>query len=368
VKIRIDQASLAAATNAAAKAIPNRPPVPILGCALITAKASGELTVSGFDYTTSVTSTVECAADKDAAFAVSGRVLAQLCKDLPSGAVTVELDGGSAVVRGRGVRYRLMTLNTDEYPAVPVPPAPVVEVDAGALLDVLEQSLHAASTDQSLPALTGARLTFADGALQVACTDRYRLAVASTPVKGEIPAPESMLLNARELGDVARQFTGTVGIGWDDYAVVSFSDGATVATLTRMPGEFPKIDTFLSPPPAVTTMLLDIADLTEAARRGQQIISAGKRPLQFKAEAEGVTYSAAGSFDEHVDGELAAEVDGPPAEFGINPSYLLDALKGRRGDRVHVAATSPTRPLHFTFPGDDRGVAVLMPIRYSNAG
>jgi DNA polymerase-3 subunit beta len=89
VKFRVERDALADAVAWAARALPSRPPVPVLAGLLLEADASGVLRLSSFDY--EVSARVEVAAEvMDAGSAlVSGRLLADISRSLPAKPVDV---------------------------------------------------------------------------------------------------------------------------------------------------------------------------------------------------------------------------------------------------------------------------------------
>lgn len=366
MKIRIDQASLAAAAAAAAKPIPSRPAMPVLACALLTVGAdAGALQVAGFDYDTAAHMTVECTADEPGSFAVPGRVLAKLAADLPRGAVTITVDGGLATLQGRGVRYRLNTLPVADYPQLPAAPTPTVTVEAADLKYRAAQAAAAVGGDDVVPSvLRCLHVTIADDTMRLRSTDRYKAVEATLACKAPEGTAATFMLLGRDLVENVADLDGTVGIGWDDNLVSLTADARTITLRQVADGEFPRLDMFLAVPPVATLLDFAVEDLADAARRAAQIVAGSKAPMRFTATSEGVAYSARSDIGGEVDGDLDCAADGDDVEFRVNATYLAGLLKGRRSDRVHLHVTTGLKPLVFTFPNDEDGsTAVLMPVR-----
>ena len=122
MKFRVERDALADAVAWAARALPSRPPVPVLAGLLLEADSVGVLRLSSFDY--EVSARVEIPAEvMDAGSAlVSGKLLADISRSLPAKPVDVTTDGSKvSVVCGSG-RFTLLTMPVDEYPALPVMP------------------------------------------------------------------------------------------------------------------------------------------------------------------------------------------------------------------------------------------------------
>jgi DNA polymerase-3 subunit beta len=92
VKLRVERDVLAESVAWAARTLPSRPSLPVLAGLVLNATADG-LTISSFDY--EVSGRVEVDADiTDPGIAlVSGRLLADIARSLPSAPVVLETEG-----------------------------------------------------------------------------------------------------------------------------------------------------------------------------------------------------------------------------------------------------------------------------------
>ena len=92
MKFTVARDVLAEAVSWTARALPVRPASPILAGVRIKAEGD-ELTLSSFDYEVSANSHIPTTVDEAGEVLVSGRLLADISKSLPSKPVSVELDG-----------------------------------------------------------------------------------------------------------------------------------------------------------------------------------------------------------------------------------------------------------------------------------
>ena len=101
MKFRVERDVLADAAAWVARSLPARPPVPVLGGVLLEATSgpSGDrLTVSGFDYETSARVELDATIGDRGRVLVSGRLLADITRALPSKPVDVVVDGARASI------------------------------------------------------------------------------------------------------------------------------------------------------------------------------------------------------------------------------------------------------------------------------
>ena len=189
----VSRKELGDAITFASLALPKRPVLPVLGGMRVDVSA-GTVTLAAFDYETSarVTVTGEDGGGYAAGTLVYGAELAAAVKSLPKGRknTTAELDVSEAgvTVRCDGVEVFAAALPAEaqaEYPKLPELPAEAGIVDAAAFARSVARVVAAAGRDDTLPALTCVQLSSDHGTLEMAATDRYRLAVDRLGWNGE---------------------------------------------------------------------------------------------------------------------------------------------------------------------------------------
>ena len=206
MKIQVERDVLAEAVAWTARALPARPTVPVL--AGMRLHAGAELTLSSFDYDVSAEARIAVTAEEEGSALVSGRLLAEISRSLPSRPVQISSDGGRAVLTCGSSTFTLLTMPEDEYPALPQMPPAAGSVGSDAFASAVSQSATAAGRDDTLPALTGVRIEIEGDAITLISTDRYRLAMRElrwTPVRPDMSA--AVLVPARALADTARSLT-----------------------------------------------------------------------------------------------------------------------------------------------------------------
>src|SRR5687768_415320 len=104
MKFRVERDVLADAAAWVARSLPARPSVPVLGGVLVEAASGGDgdhLTMSGFDYETSARVQLDATIGDPGRVLVSGRLLADITRALPSKPVDLVVDGARATIKDR---------------------------------------------------------------------------------------------------------------------------------------------------------------------------------------------------------------------------------------------------------------------------
>ena len=140
MKFRVAREDLADAVAWVAKSLPSRPPVPVLGGILLEVDGS-TLVVAGFDYEVSTRAEVSVDAESGGRVLVSGRLLAEITRALPSSKpVDIAAEGSRVTISGGSARFTLPTMPVEDYPPLPEMPAASGKVDASAFAAAVTQT------------------------------------------------------------------------------------------------------------------------------------------------------------------------------------------------------------------------------------
>ena len=97
MKFRVERDVLAEAVSWTARSLSPRPPVPVLAGLLIKAE-NGTLSLASFDYEISARLEIPAEVLEEGTILVSGRLLADICRSLPSAPVEVATDGSKVTL------------------------------------------------------------------------------------------------------------------------------------------------------------------------------------------------------------------------------------------------------------------------------
>ncbi|MFI1706230.1 DNA polymerase III subunit beta [Streptomyces griseoruber] len=355
MEFRVDRGDLVEAVGWAARALPARTPVPVLGGLLLEA-GDGRLSVSGSDLETAARIETDAEVSRGGPVLVLGRRLLDICKVLPDGPVRCALEGSRFTVEAGGTRFGLSTLARAEYPAPPVPPGAYGSVDASAFAAAVGQVAVAAGRDDTLPALTGLQVRLDGDEMTLSASDRYRYAVRRLAWKAEAGGAEGegaargvveALVPARRLLEVARSLArcGVVRIGLDGGGgaggggSIGFEGGRMRTVLRRLDGRLPGYGKLFDMAGAAVAEV-ECGALTEAVRR-VAVVAEANGPVRLEFGPESVLLRA-GYGDDVAAQRLPASLTGAEeVTVAFDPAFLLDALIsfGVRALRLELLGT-----------------------------
>jgi DNA polymerase III subunit beta len=396
MKFTVERDALSEAVTWAARALPSRPVIPVLGGLLVHAGDDG-LTLSCFDYEVSARMRIPAEVAEPGEVLVPGRLFAEITRSLPGLPVEFADDpDGISVICGDAA-FIVATLPSPEYPELPDLPLLAGVVDGGVLAAAIGQVTPAASRDDTLPVLTAVSLEFTAGSMSLAATDRYRLAVRDLDwspapwIAGQARADGrvAVLVPARTLADAARMMStgapvrimlrdgegdGDGGADRDGVgkghrngqhgghynrgslggdAMIGFECGERRLTTRLLAGEYIKYRSRF-PAEFGCTADLPAEAFADAVRRVSLVAERGT-PVQLSFAPGRVTIGAATQGQARAREIVPAEFTGDEPVIAFSPHYLLEGVIAASAVPGHARPGTPgpdsaTVRLQFSSP------------------
>ncbi|MER5227115.1 DNA polymerase III subunit beta [Streptomyces flaveus] len=369
MKLTIDHGQLADTVAFAARALPSRPPAPVLAGLKLTA-TDGQLSVAGFDYEASAYASAAADVADEGSVLVSGRLLSDITRVLKHD-VQLSTDGVRLVVESGATRFTLHTLTLEEYPTLPTTPAASGTVSGKEFAAVVSQVALAAGRDDTLPVLTGVHITADGDTLTLSATDRYRFAVRSLPwerMTTDSPASAEALVPAKQLLDTAKALADdheiTVGLPGEQ-GTFGLTGERSRTTTRALDGDFPPYKA-LFPTEFSAQATVKTAALAEAVKR-VALVATGNTPVRLAFEPGTVTIEGGTSDDAQAVDRADVDFTGEPLTVAFNPTYLLDGLNAIGADATKFSFTTADKPavLHSDGAPEEALRYLLMPVRLS---
>lgn len=373
MKFRVERDVLAEAVTWTARSLSPRPPVPVLSGLLIKAGA-GSLSLASFDYEISARLEIPAEVAEEGTILVSGRLLADICRSLPSAPVEVQTDGSKVTLTCRNSRFNLATMPEAEYPELPALPDVSGVVDGDAFAEAVSQVIIAASRDDTLPILTGVRMEIEEDLITFLATDRYRLALRELSWKPTNPGiSTSALVKAKTLSEVAKTLGGSGDLKIalsDNSELIGFESGGRRTTSLLVDGDYPKIRS-LFPENTPIHATVETSLLVEAVRR-VALVAERNTPVRLAFSDGQVVLDAGTGEDAQASEAIEATLDGDDITVAFNPHYLSEGLGAFSSRFVRFSFTTPPKPAVISAQeeatGEDREDYryLLMPVRLPN--
>lgn len=353
MKFRVEREALAEAVAWTARSLPPRPAVPVLGGVLLEVEETN-LSVSGFDYEVSTQVDLLVHSSSPGRALVSGRLLADITRALPSHPVDVAVDGPRVTISCGSARFTLPTMPVEDYPSLPSMPATAGTIPSDLFAAAVHQVAVAAGRDDTLPMLTGVRMEIDGEQLTLAATDRYRLAVRELTWKPEQAGlSQAVLIPAKTLAEAAKtlasdgpEVTLALSDGGTGEGMIGFAGPGRRTTTRLLDAEFPRYQS-LWPAEFSGAADVPVGPLLEAVKRVALMAERGT-PVRLAFEESQVTLSAGGDDEGRAEERVEVTLSGEPIAVAFNPGYLLDGLSALSTDRAILSFTTSIKPAVIT--------------------
>ena len=362
MKFRCEREILAEALATAGRAATSRSgTLPVLSGVRLDV-SDGDLTVTGTDLELTIRLSVPVHSDQDGSAVVPARLVADIVKALPAGAVEVSIaDEEMSISAGRS-QFSVRPLSLSDYPAQVEPDAEPVTLTTDAVGSALRQVVRAASTDDARAVLTGVLITSEEDGLKMVATDSYRLAVRNLPQSAILSPGQKVLVPGRALAELQRILSDddelTVRLGAREAV---FEAGGTRLTTRLIEGEYPNYRNLLpSSYPNVLTVGREA--LLEALRR-VKILAQDSTPVRLTLGGNTLQLTAITQDVGNAAEEIDASYDGAEMTVAFNPEYLASGIDAIDGDEVTLATMDPMKPAVLRGVGHDEYLYLLMPVR-----
>lgn len=359
MKIRLEQSACAEVVSWVLRAVGSRSQLPALSGIRFHAD-KGVVTLSGTDLDLAAKASIPCAVDEPGSVLLHGRLLGEIAKSLPEGAVTITVSQGSATIASGAASFTLRTLPIEDFPETTHPSGATGSVSVAELAAAINQVARAASSDDARPVLTGVLVDATPEKATLVATDSYRLAVREMAWTGPTEATRRVV--------PAKAFTEAARMASDGIATITLADtqaafdiGGRLLTSRLIEGEFPNWRGLI-PDELPSRLTVNKEAFTDAVRRVGILAQSGS-PVKLELFEAGVRLTAGsqdlGDASEQVDGKF----EGEALTVAFNAQYLLDGVAAINSDEVVLCLRDGLKPAVLRAPEEDGFLYLVMPVR-----
>ena len=347
--------------------VERRNTMPILGNVFL--EVGDKLAVSATDLEVHVRWHCSVKSTKAGSATVAARKLYELIRELQPGDVTVRsLENHYVeVISGRS-KVRLVGLPPEDFPSLPqseMSAGSGLTVPAETLLQMIDRTLFAVSTDDTRAHLGGVLLTGSPDLLRFVGTDGHRLALVDQPVKGARGPEKGLILPRKGLAELRRLLENREGdvvlrLGGN---AVRVEHEAVSLVMRLIDGEFPNYEQVIPSAPKFR-IAVGKDDLFSALKRVSVVASDRSRGVKFQVSRGALTVSASSPDFGEASEEIEVAYDGDELTMGFNSRYLTDVLAVLPdGPRVEIGLIDDVSPGVIRSEDDETYSYIVMPMR-----
>ncbi len=215
MELKIGAQELAKALGRSQGIVEKKSTMPILSHVLIEARKAGQLVVSATDLDLAVSSEHACEVLKEGSLAVSARHLYEIVRALPEASVTLKKAQNNYLeVKSGPAEFKIVGLPAEDFPALPrFDKVPFADVEPAALLEMIERTFFAVSTDETRYNLNGVFFEPSQDSLRLVATDGHRLSLSERPFEASFGLKRGVILPKKGLTELKKLLAEAVESG-----------------------------------------------------------------------------------------------------------------------------------------------------------
>lgn len=364
MKVKITQTNLNKALSLMARAASVRAPLPILANILFKA-TENKLELSATNLEVAITNITKSKIDDIGEVTVPAKLLSDFVAQLPKDEIIeLSFEGNKLSVQAGSYSSHIQGMSAEDFPALPkIKEGKKIILNKAVLKDALQKTMLAASHDETRPVLGGIYLHSADGKLNIAATDGYRLAEYAIDGIEEtfsaiIPLPSFQdTLKIMQEGSEAE-----IEVLFDEeqFGVVA---GETELVSRLIEGQYPEYKQLI-PEKSDIEFTLDRESLLTASKLAGLFAreSGGSITIKVSESDNLVTVSSVASQVGDNSSDIQAEVTGSGSVV-LNVRYLTDALNCFESSKINFRFSGSISPCILTDPENSNYQHVVMPLK-----
>lgn len=363
MKLQVTKENLNKALSAVSRVASSRNALPILNNLLLKAEGN-QLSITATNLDIGITYRIGSKITSAGSLTIPARLTQEFVASLPGGVISLEQEDNKMHIELDNYTSTINGMTAEEFPVMPeISDGTTIDVPSSVLKKGLQQTVFAASSDDSRPVLTGVYLHAYDKHLYVVATDSYRLAEKRlTTAQSDV----SLLIPATALNDLLRILEDT-----DDKVEITFNTqqvlfrvGDVELTSRLIDGKYPDYRKLI-PATFATKSTLKKEDFVTVTKVSSLFAreSAGSITISVDSAAAKISINSVASQLGENTASANAVVEGDDGDVTINSRYLLDALAVFSSPEVAFGFNGRLEPSVLTDPKSDDYKHVIMPLR-----
>jgi len=364
VRIKCRKSTLNSGLAIVSKAVSTKTTSPILECVLLQAMG-GELRLIANNLELGIETTIEATILEEGQVALEAKLFMDIIRSLPDSEVDLETTSDIRVeIHCEKARFTIPCRNGDEFSLLPdIEKEKSIQISQLALRDVIRQTIFSISDNENAKMMTGVSFEVKDDQLIVITLDGHRISRRKIALRGINP-DVNVVVPGKTLQELSKIITG----GADDLVDIYFSGqhlqfeyDRTRVVSRILEGEYFKIATMMSMGHSlkVTANKKELMGIIDRARL--LIQETDKKPIVVSVKNDGNLYvrldTNLGSMKE----EMEITKEGDEIIIGLNPKFIMDALRVIDDDDVSIYMTDSKNPCMIKNDNEDY-VYIILPI------
>ena len=306
--------------------------------------------------------------DSDGSIIISGKYILDIVRKLPDEYINIEVvDDLKILIYTDNSEFNLNGISESEYPNVGLEESKKkIDMKAGTLKAIVNQTAFATSNEESKPVLTGINFNIVGDVLECNATDSYRLARKVVKLEKVSDENYNIVIPSRNLVE----YTKILG---DDEEVIElhifnnkvlFKNGNLKFESRLINGAYPNTSNLL-PEDSMLVVSTNLNDFYNVIDR-VSILTSDKEKNIVTLETQGNTLILKSSSVEigRVEEKMTINKNNDDdIKISFSAKYMMDALKSFSTETVDLNFVGEIKPILIKSSEDDTLTQLVLPIR-----
>jgi DNA polymerase-3 subunit beta len=372
MKFKINQDHFSNGLQQVLNVVATRSTMPILSNVLIEAQ-EGYISLTTTNLDLGIRCRIKADVETPGGITLPVRKLATIVRELPQNDVFVDAgDNNQAKITSGGSLYKIMGINTEEFPPLPsFENRHVFELSQEEIVSMLKSVSYGQSSDENRYILNGVYFNFADEKLTLVATDGRRLALTALDTEISEDNTGSLILPAKTVAELERL------LGKGEKVKIAFNDRQVAFEITIdeeasglvdqlylvskiVEGNYPNYRQVI-PKETEHRVKIERELMLECVNRAALVTSDKSHSVKLKVSKNLLEISGSSSEYGESHESMAIAYDGPEVQVAFNPQFLREPLKALSKDEVFFEFKDELSP--GLFKTLDNFICVIMPLR-----
>ena len=376
MNFKINKTKLYNALMIVSRAVSANSPVPTLSGIKVEASKDG-LKLTGSDSDISIEMNLSNSIDEElglfileeGSIVIDSKYLVDIVKKMDADEIQVEIiDGTLTRFVGNKVEFKINGYRSSDYPQIDFSkPETNIQLKAGLLASMIEETAFATSSKETRPVLMGVNLHSDGKQLNVTATDSYRLAKKVVPLESD---PFNITVPSKSLNEVKSIFNEAekeIDINLSEKKIQFKSDNILLQS-RLLDGGYPETERLI-PKGFNYDMVINRHALMNAIDRTSFIKTDNMSIIRLLInDKDDITITnksqEIGEFREDMN---AISYKGEPLDISFSGNYVMDACRSLKSENVKIKFTGDMKPFILTKEENEEDlIQLVLPVRTYN--
>lgn len=363
MRIVCNKSDIVKTTGIVMKAVSTKTTMPILESILIEAY-DDSIKFTANDMEMGIETMLSGIIDEEGTVLVEAKMFSEFIRKMPSEDIVIETKDEQVIIKSGKSEIKLATKNKDEFPVLPeIIRSNRVTVSQFTLREMIRQTIHSISTNESSKLMTGELFEINGNELKITALDGYRISIRKVILKENYPSIK-VVIPGKTLNEIMKIINGGIddelNIYFDEkHVLFEFDDTIVMSRLIE--GEYYRIDQMLSGD-YETKVVVNKSVLFGCLDRSSLLIRDNdKKPIVIDIKENNLKLeinSTLGAMDEDID----IVKEGSDIMIAFNPKFLMDDLRVIDDEEISMYFINSKAP--FFLKNDDGSyIYLIVPVK-----